>query len=495
VSDHIWHVRRAFANPLRFRWTALQMEQLKVLRPMKPSTIREALRTLPKDLDETYENILVKISPLNSKEALSVLRWISFATRPLFIEELIELCAINLDADPEFETEERYKPSDILDLLPGLITINPPLKVAEQPLYKTNVVTFSHFSVQEYLLGKRIVSGPASLYSLEIRFSNHFIATCCLAYLHCCNSFELRKEGFPLRQYAWDYWAWHTVFDVGKSNQELSADAEALFRSIAHQPNGPARDALKILTSRLAGVKNWRSPAESFKQTFEACLKVPFFLDEFDSTSWDDAFFHTHSTPPLYNYRPLGKTGTSLRLIELFPSLKRYTEVRCRIFHTDLAFNPLYDAVSYFWGDLEPTFIRVNGLLREVHGGLLADLRNLRPSEGENSRILFVDALSFDCGNPERREHSARLHLTPRIFKQAQQVAIGLGDRDKADASAIKFIRRVTSMSNPEANISENKMQWSGNDHEWADCMGVSVLHLFQRHCKSRLLEVLLPLL
>jgi hypothetical protein len=133
--------------------------------------------------------------------------------------------------------------------------------------------------------------------------------------------------------------------------------------------------------------------------------------------------------------------------------------------------------------------------LREVHGGLLADLRNLRPSEGENSRILFVDALSFDCGNPERREHSARLHLTPRIFKQAQQVAIGLGDRDKADASAIKFIRRVTSMSNPEANISENKMQWSGNDHEWADCMGVSVLHLFQRHCKSRLLEVLLPLL
>jgi hypothetical protein len=78
------------------------------------------------------------------------------------------------------------------------------------------------------------------------------------------------------------------------------------------------------------------------------------------------------------------------------------------------------------------------------------------------------------------------MHLTPRIFKQAQQVAIGLGDRDKADASAIKFIRKVTSMSNPEANISEIIMEWSGNDHEWADCMGVSVLHLFQRHCKSQ---------
>jgi hypothetical protein len=167
------------------------MEQLKLLRPMRPRTIQAALQNLPQNLDETYQRILEKISPLNSQEALTTLRWISFATRPIFIEELIEVCALNLDAEPEFDVTERYRPGDILDLLPGLITINPPLKAAETPLYNTHVVTLAHFSVQEYLLGPRIMSSSASPYSLETVYSNHCIARCCLAYLLCCNSFEL----------------------------------------------------------------------------------------------------------------------------------------------------------------------------------------------------------------------------------------------------------------------------------------------------------------
>jgi hypothetical protein len=215
-------------------------------------------------------------------------------------------------------------------------------------------------------------------------------------------------------------------------------------------------------------------------------LRVPFFLDEFDSTACGKVSV-TNPESLIYKYRPLGRTGTGIRLVELFPSPKRYTEVRCRLFHTDLALNPAYDAVSYFWGDLKPAFIRINGLLREVHGGLLADLRNLRSSGGGTTRILFVDALSFDWRIPEKAEYFARMHLTPRIFKQAQQVAIGLGDRDEADAGAIEFVRRVTSVSDPEVNISDSVGQWSRNDHELADYMGVSVLRLFQRHWWRRL--------
>jgi Heterokaryon incompatibility protein (HET) len=460
------------------------MEQLKVLRPMRPSTIQKALRSLPKTLDETYQRILEKISPLNSQEALNALRWISFATRPLFIEELVEVCAINLGADLEFDVAERYEPSDILDLLTGLIAVNPPLKLAERPLYKTHVVTFSHFSVLEYLLGTRIVSSPASLYSVEIPYSNHVIARCCLAYLVCCNSFQLRKEDFPLRQYAWDYWAWHAVSEIGKSNQELSADAEALFSSIAHQEQRPTADTLKKLTARLAHVAKWQSSSTLLEETFQHCLTIPFFLDEFESTGWDDASFCTRSSSLLYKYQPLGSPGTSIRLIELFPSPKRHTEVRCRLYHTDLGSSPVYDAVSYFWGDHKSSYIRVNGLLSEVYEGLVADLRNLRPGEGESSRILFVDALCFDWRNLEQVQ---RLLVTPQIFKQAQQVAIVLGDRDDADASAIEFVRKVTSMSRPEVRQSEFISQWSGNDYEWADCMGVSILHLFQRQWWRRL--------
>jgi hypothetical protein len=462
------------------------MEQLKALRPMRPSTVQKALQSLPKDLDESYERILEKINPLNSQEALSALRWISFATRPLFIEELIEVCAINLDEDPEFDVAERYEPRDILDLLPGLIIINPPLKLAERPIYKTHVVTFSHFSVQEYLLGSRIGSSSAKLYKLDIRFSNHFIARCCLAYLLCCNSFELRKEDYPLRHYAWDYWAWHTVSDVGKSNQELSTDAEALFSSIALQKKVPTTDALWKLTSRLAHVAKWRL-SSGLGGNFEHCLSIPFFLDEFDDIYWDNAGLRTNSSSLLYKQDPLASRGTNICLIELFPSSKRFTELRCRRFPLNLASNPKYDAMSYFWGPKQTTYMRINGFLQEVQSSLVADLRNLRPNEGERSRILFVDALSFDWRNPEKTENDERLRLTPQIFKQAQQVAIGLGDRDEADASAIDFVTKVTSMSLPEGGLSQAVRQWSNNDPKWAELIGASVLNLFQRKWWTRL--------
>ena len=83
----------------------------------------------------------------NAQEALSVLNWISCAVHPLFIEELIEICAIHLESNPAFDIEERYLPGNILDLLPGLLKITPPLKASDNFLHGTHVVTFAHFSV------------------------------------------------------------------------------------------------------------------------------------------------------------------------------------------------------------------------------------------------------------------------------------------------------------------------------------------------------------
>jgi hypothetical protein len=120
---------------------------------MKPRNINQALQLLPRDLDETYERILARVPAGNAQEALSALNWVTFAIRPLFIEELIEICAIHLESDPEFDREERYLPGDILDLLPGLLTITPALKASDDFMYNTHVVTFAHFSVHEYLLG------------------------------------------------------------------------------------------------------------------------------------------------------------------------------------------------------------------------------------------------------------------------------------------------------------------------------------------------------
>jgi hypothetical protein len=227
------HMQDGLTDLDRFRWAALQLEELKLLHPMKPRNINQALQLLPRDLDETYERILVRVPVGNAQEVLSVLNWITFAIRPLFIEELIEICAIRLESDPEFDKEERYLPGDILDLLPGLLAITPVLKSSDNFMYSTHVVTFAHFLVHEYLLGDRILSSPAHDYAINPQYSNSFIARCCLAYLSCCNTFQLRKDSYALRGYAWDFWARHTVWEIGVSNQELSTKAEGIFNSIA----------------------------------------------------------------------------------------------------------------------------------------------------------------------------------------------------------------------------------------------------------------------
>jgi hypothetical protein len=146
--------------------------------------------------------------------------------------------------------------------------------------------------------------------------------------------------------------------------------------------------------------------------------------------------------------------------------------------------------MSYFWGPQQASYMRINGFLQEVQSYLVADLRNLRPSEGERSRILFADALSFDWSSPERTVHDERIRLTPQIFKQAQQVAIGLGDRDEADASAIEFVTKITLMSLPEGRLSEAVRQWSNDDPEWVERIGTSVLNLFRRKWWTRLWQV-----
>jgi hypothetical protein len=281
------------------------------------------------------------------------------------------------------------------------------------------------------------------------------------------------------------------VCEREKSSHELAVDAEVLFASISHQRQKPNHDALRKLTSRLSHVAKWRPLSCSMERKFEDCLRVPFFYGELDKKNWNDTSSTDYTISLEYEYQPLRPAGGETRLIELFSSPKKFTEVRCRIYHTELDSNPTYDGVSYFWGDREISLIRINGLLLEAPASLVADLRNLRTNEingSTGSRILFVDAICFDWTHPEKAEHPTRVGLTPRIFKQAQQVAIGLGDRDEADASAIEFVRRVASMSASDAELPEILRQWSGNDHErWADCMGVSILRLFQRPWWRRL--------
>jgi hypothetical protein len=64
--------------------------QMDVLRDChSPAEIVQALKSLPKSLDETYERILQSIPTNRSKDALRILQWLVFSARPLGIDEFI----------------------------------------------------------------------------------------------------------------------------------------------------------------------------------------------------------------------------------------------------------------------------------------------------------------------------------------------------------------------------------------------------------------------
>ena len=66
----------------RFLWVAFQIEDL--CRQKSDAEIRHSLKTLPKDLPETYQRALSRIvKEGNGKLANKIFRWVAAAKRPL----------------------------------------------------------------------------------------------------------------------------------------------------------------------------------------------------------------------------------------------------------------------------------------------------------------------------------------------------------------------------------------------------------------------------
>lgn len=83
----------------RFRWADCQLEELKRLKSTRPSHVEAALCDLPDTLDKTYERILTGNEKRSRKDALVLLRWLTFASSPLSLGELAEVRIIDLEGD------------------------------------------------------------------------------------------------------------------------------------------------------------------------------------------------------------------------------------------------------------------------------------------------------------------------------------------------------------------------------------------------------------
>src|ERR1700753_2034760 len=88
----------------RFRWAVCQLDALGKCR--NRLMLRKALATLPPTLDETYNRILCAIDEEDFEYAVRILRWLAFSARPLSVEEISEVVAIDIERDPAFDSEE-----------------------------------------------------------------------------------------------------------------------------------------------------------------------------------------------------------------------------------------------------------------------------------------------------------------------------------------------------------------------------------------------------
>ena len=108
----------------RFRWVALQLDELRRCRSRYQ--IENQLACLPKDLYESYDRIVRRIEERDRKDARKIFHWLAFSIRPLELAELAEVVTVDFESqdEPSFDPKRRYyDPKAILSVCSGFVSI------------------------------------------------------------------------------------------------------------------------------------------------------------------------------------------------------------------------------------------------------------------------------------------------------------------------------------------------------------------------------------
>ncbi|KAI9437184.1 hypothetical protein H4582DRAFT_2129609 [Lactarius indigo] len=195
-----------------FRWVFCQLE---VLRNCLPQNVQRVLRELPSSLDETYERMLREIGKVNPDQAYRLLQCLTVATRPLRVDELAEVLALDFDGAkggiPVLNSDWRWddEQQGVLSTCSSLIVI------VDDASSKTRVVQFAHFSVKEFLTSNRLANMAADISRFHIRLepAHTVITQACLAILLQSDLSGSVKRSSPLLYYAARHWVGHAQFE------------------------------------------------------------------------------------------------------------------------------------------------------------------------------------------------------------------------------------------------------------------------------------------
>ena len=193
--------------------------------------MRKKLKSLPKDLEETYARILTEIHEDYREDALTALKWLTFSERPLMLDELVEALLLSPSRQPAYNPDYRLSnPHDIMQILPGLVSISTNTKCSREE------IRLAHFSVKEYLMSEKLRREPTSYFGTDLTAASQFLTEACLAYiLHYTTAKERTNSAedlrlFPLLYYACRYWYVHmkVIMDEGQLLSDSPASTNLL---------------------------------------------------------------------------------------------------------------------------------------------------------------------------------------------------------------------------------------------------------------------------
>jgi ankyrin repeat protein len=179
-----------------------------------PSSLLKALDELPTSLDDTYKRALEGIPKEQQQHASRIFQCLVAAIRPLRVEELAEIFAIEFDPEVAPQLSEGWRPENpeeaVLSACSTLISII--------EAKGSKIVQFSHFSVKEFLRsGRRLTLEVGSIrqYHIHLDAAHAILARACLTVLLQFDE-EVNKKRllrFPLAFYIARHWIVHARFE------------------------------------------------------------------------------------------------------------------------------------------------------------------------------------------------------------------------------------------------------------------------------------------
>ena len=166
----------------------------------------------------------------NGGHANRLLHCLTVAMRPLRVEELADILAVDFDAGPQRGIPE-YNPGwRWEDPLQAVLSACSSL-IAVVNDGDSQVVQFSHFSVKEFLTSDRLAHSneEVSRYHISLEPAHKLLAQACLGVLLCLDH-DVNKDDvkeIPLAEYAAQYWVDHAQF--GNVSSHIRDAMEFLF--------------------------------------------------------------------------------------------------------------------------------------------------------------------------------------------------------------------------------------------------------------------------